>query len=532
MVRASQGLVYLGTPRERSASHAVPFRGTRPDVPSLRVTYRGKKYRLQPADEARATRIRELVKLSGARDLPQDTAKEVFAKAATCSENALADLFKLVAAYDAPKSGGITFAEVAQMWTSGELATRHPDQVKRKRSVKSDVERFRKINATIGKVPISSFTLDDAERAMRALPAELASRTRRQYAQLIVRLLKLCVYPLRLIKASPIPAGFLPSQAGNVMTQWLRPAEDLQLMQCTAIALSRRMLWGFLAREACRISEALELTWDDLDLSAGMLTLRRTKSGAGRSWALQPGTAEALRLWREHADAPRDVVFRAPAVDHHADYFREDLKAAGVTRSELYASGPGQQPIRVHDLRATAITLWLAAGKNERYCTDRSGHSSSQMLAKYARAARTAAEIGLGELTPLADALPDLRTTSGPPGGSGITPSKKPSDISDLGTLGGIRTPDQRIRNPPLYPAELRARSGRGLSRNVRTYPTKIILLVRPQRLPSPLCPRVWRLRALLTGRAPRLPPPRPRLRPLLRLPSPPTSSERPCPPR
>ncbi len=492
----------------------------------LRVTYRGKKYRLQPVDEARSERVRELVKLATAKDLPHDAAQEAFTKAATCSELTLAELFKLIAAYNAPTRGGITFAEVAHLWTSGELAARYPDQVKRKRSVKSDVERFGRLNQTVGKVPIADFTLDDAERAMRALPSDLASRTRRQYGQLIVRLLKLCVYPLRLIKASPIPAGFLPSQAGNVMTQWLRPTEDAQLLGCTAVPLARRMLWGFLAREACRMSEALELTWDDLDLAAGMLTLRRTKTGAGRSWALQPGVAEALQRWRDWPDAPRDVVFRAPAVDHHADYFRDDLRTAGVARKELFASGPGQQPIRVHDLRATAITLWLAAGKNEKYCTDRSGHSSSQMLAKYARAARTSAELGLGGLVPLVDAIPEFRTSDGPASGPKKTPPEKPKSLQ-----GVIARPE--VFETPTSGLEIRRSIqlsyGRvvasDLSRNARGHPAKKKATLRPllprRRL---LCPdHLWELHPAWRARLLRPPPlpPRPRFRT--------TSSRGPC---
>lgn len=99
---------------------------------------------------------------------------------------------------------------------------------------------------------------------------------------------------------------------------------------------------------------------------------RQAKAGRG---PCRPGVPKALRRWRDWPGAPRDVVFRAAAVDRHADYFRDDLRTADVSRKELFVSGPGQQPTHVHDLRAMAIALWLAAGKNEKYCTDRCGHA-------------------------------------------------------------------------------------------------------------------------------------------------------------
>jgi hypothetical protein len=59
----------------------------------------------------------------------------------------------------------------------------------------------------------------------------------------------------------------------------------------------------------------------------------------------------------------------------------------------------------VHDLRATFVTLALAVGRSEAWVADRIGHRSSVMINRYRRAARTAQELGLGELLPLAEAL-------------------------------------------------------------------------------------------------------------------------------
>lgn len=71
------------------------------------------------------------------------------------------------------------------------------------------------------------------------------------------------------------------------------------------------------------------------------------------------------------------------------------------------------RPFCVHDLRATFCTIALANGLTETWVCDRTGWRSSEMVSRYRRAARTWAELELGTLTPLDEAIPELRA---PPG--------------------------------------------------------------------------------------------------------------------
>jgi hypothetical protein len=91
-----------------------------------------------------------------------------------------------------------------------------------------------------------------------------------------------------------------------------------------------------------------------------------------------------------------------------------DLMLAGVDRAELFERSAARQPIRLHDLRASFVTVALATGKTERWVTDRTGHRSSQMLALYARQARTWAELDLGTWRPLDVLLPEIEDTTEP----------------------------------------------------------------------------------------------------------------------
>jgi integrase len=219
----------------------------------------------------------------------------------------------------------------------------------------------------------------------------------------IGRLLALAVYPLELIPVSPLPRGFLPKVTRTKATAWLYPADDAALMACERVPLARRVLYGFLAREGLRCDEALNLTWTDLDLARGVVRLDENKTNDPRAWALSPGVAEALERWRKHVSGA--LVFTVDNEARLAELFRADLVRAQVDRPELFVRSPTRRPIRAHDLRATFVTLSLANGKTETWVMDRTGHRSSTMINAYRRAARHAAELGLGELAPLDRAL-------------------------------------------------------------------------------------------------------------------------------
>lgn len=91
-----------------------------------------------------------------------------------------------------------------------------------------------------------------------------------------------------------------------------------------------------------------------------------------------------------------------------AEALRASLYAAGATRAELHSDGTNRRKLRVHDLRATFVTLSLANGRSETWVADRTGHRSSQMINRYRRQARGAHELGLGPLLPLDQAIQEL----------------------------------------------------------------------------------------------------------------------------
>lgn len=310
-----------------------------------------------------------------------------------------------------------TFAEMLRSWTSGELAKKYPHHVKMKRSAETDRQRAGKhIVPHIGDFAVNEITLDHAELVMASIPDVASAGTRRQVAQLIRKVLALAVYPCRYRADNPVPRNWLPRAKSTKAKECLYPDEDAKLLGCRDVPLLRRIAYGFLSREGMRREELAKLTWSDLDLARGKINLDENKTDDPRDWDLDPTVALALVAWKERycsSAQAADRVFAEAGVplniEHLAETFRADLKRAGVTRSQLFERSASRQPIRVHDLRATFVTVSLANGKTETWVADRTGHRSSQQISAYRRKARTWSGMALGTLTPLYYALPDFQ---------------------------------------------------------------------------------------------------------------------------
>jgi integrase len=316
-----------------------------------------------------------------------------------------------------------TFEEIGKDWTTGELSKKWPDHVKAKKDVGIDEGRLKWLcNIQIagmraGDIPIDKFTLAHAEEMMRQLPEAAESpTTRRHYAIVLGRIVSLAVYPLKCIPVSPLPRNFLPKLGKPPRFPYLYPKEEAALLAHKTTPLAYRVLFGFLAREGCRESEAFAFQVRDFNLDVGSVRLDENKTDDPRSWALDPSVTVALRRWVELKRLqPDDRMFcdedgEVLTLGHRlAEVLRAELHAAGVDRRELHYDGKNTRRLRVHDLRGTFVTINLANGKTETWVQDRTGHQSSGMVNRYRKQAREVHELNLGELSPMDLAIPELR---------------------------------------------------------------------------------------------------------------------------
>lgn len=302
-----------------------------------------------------------------------------------------------------------TFGVFFGRWVSGELHKLFPDYVPLKTSAKADNARYKKwIEPHLKEIPLAMISDADAERVMAALPETLSPASRRHVAQIMGRTLNLAVYPARMISQSPIPKGFLPKARAQKHFQFLYPKEEALLLAHKKVDIAFRLFVGILDREGMRVSELLESEWWQWNLSEGVFTANRTKTSDPRIWSLRPDVARAMRIWRrshKFANPFASVANTSAKKTHLAQRLRYELQRSGVKRVELFDGAEHVAKLRMHDMRATFVTLSLAEGKSETWIRDRTAHRSTAMIERYRRHARTIQELRLGGLPDLDVAL-------------------------------------------------------------------------------------------------------------------------------
>lgn len=141
-----------------------------------------------------------------------------------------------------------------------------------------------------------------------------------------------------------------------------------------------------------RLGEMLGLRWSRVDLLRRRVHVAETLVNIGgtisfgppktraaiRSVALPSFVCEELSLLASQPLEPDELVFRSP--DGHpvrATLFHRRFWAPAVRDA-------GLEPLRIHDLRHTAVSLWIAEGANPKHVAVMAGHTSvSVVLDRY-----------------------------------------------------------------------------------------------------------------------------------------------------
>lgn len=156
-----------------------------------------------------------------------------------------------------------------------------------------------------------------------------------------------------------------------------------------------------MAETGLRASEVIDLQISDVDLTRGLLVVRKGKGAKGRYAPFSPQVATTLdryiRLRRNHVDTEVTQLF----VGNHVRTFSYWALAQTLRRR---ARGAGIEGFHVHLMRHTAATRWLRAGGSEAGLMAVAGWSSRQMIDRYTgasaseRAADEARTLNLGNL--------------------------------------------------------------------------------------------------------------------------------------
>jgi integrase len=155
----------------------------------------------------------------------------------------------------------------------------------------------------------------------------------------------------------------------------------------------------FLATTGMRRGEALGLTWEDINLKAGSVAVRRariaieykaslgkTKSGRAREVELDTRTVSVLRGQKARQAKERlllgpgysedNFVFSLPdGRGFHPERFSREFERKQATYNRLHPTAPLPR-LTLHGLRHTWATLALNAGEHPKVVAERLGHSS------------------------------------------------------------------------------------------------------------------------------------------------------------
>lgn len=129
-----------------------------------------------------------------------------------------------------------------------------------------------------------------------------------------------------------------------------------------------------------RLSEIMNLRWQDVDLDEGMLIIRESKTGEGRAMTLIDSACDALRDLRPEEIAKSELVFRG----------RIPGRPMSAKKAWEAARGTfGMPELRMHDLRHTAASFLVADGRSLPEIADILGHKSTQTTKRYAHLSDT-----------------------------------------------------------------------------------------------------------------------------------------------
>ena len=244
----------------------------------------------------------------------------------------------------------------------------------------------------IGKQKLDKLTPLDIQAMLGTLQAQGMTRTVSVAHMVLSSALKQAV-KWRLLPTNPAAYVDKPRAQKKEMLA-LGPAQAARFLEAAA-----HNRWGaffaFAIATGMRPSEIFALQWDDVDLDAGQVVVRRARTRkADGGWHLtQPKTprsrrtiplpATVARQLREHRKAQLEerlaagaayvdggVVFAGPKGHHMNErtlgyHLKHVLKQAGLPKE-----------FRLYDLRHTCATLLLAANVNPKIVSERLGHST------------------------------------------------------------------------------------------------------------------------------------------------------------
>jgi integrase len=161
----------------------------------------------------------------------------------------------------------------------------------------------------------------------------------------------------------------------NEVDRWLTAQEEDRLMAASSPWL--REIITFALNTGMRQGEILNLQWQDVDFSRGILMVMKSKNGTRRSIPLNARVYELLAAKQTATGASKGPVFRTP--------LGNDLQVRFLVREFCEARDRAGIPdFRFHDMRHTFATRLVQRGVDLYKVQRLLGHKTGTMTQRYA----------------------------------------------------------------------------------------------------------------------------------------------------
>ena len=171
---------------------------------------------------------------------------------------------------------------------------------------------------------------------------------------------------VKLLKEPPARKGFLPREKFDALL--------------THTPADLKPLVTFLYYCGVRLGEALEITWDEVDLNAATIRLEedQTKSGEARIVPLP----DVLIKMLDAAEPKTGTVFSGTNL--RKEWHKACVAAGLGTLTEVEGKpDPRYTGLIIHDLRRSAIRNLMKSGTSERVAMQISGHKTRWVFDRY-----------------------------------------------------------------------------------------------------------------------------------------------------
>lgn len=169
-----------------------------------------------------------------------------------------------------------------------------------------------------------------------------------------------------LLRANPV-AGYRKPQRDDDRIAPPTADEVARLLACASEHLRRALAISYYTGLRPGAVELLRLTWHDVDLEAGIITIIGARKG-GPAWRrvpIHPALLEMLRRWRGTArNGDPIIAWRGRSTEKLKRSWRTALRRAGIERR-----------LRPYDLRHAFATHLLESGADPKSVSELLGHS-------------------------------------------------------------------------------------------------------------------------------------------------------------